>query len=74
MFHFQRPFTNNTNEKSERLQKRNPVRISFLTGFLFIMFSYSASLNLPTRFFSPSDCVESSWLVAEVSSADAELL
>ena len=38
------------------------------------MFSYSASLNLPTRFFSPSDCAESSWLVAEVSSAAAELL
>ena len=24
MFHFQRPFTNNTNEKSERLQKKEP--------------------------------------------------
>ena len=40
MFHFQRPFTNNTNEKSERLQKKEPCPDIFPDRIPFFMDDY----------------------------------
>ena len=64
MFHFQRPFTNNKkNAKIGKVTKKEPWS-GYLSGqdsFYYVSL-YSARSNLPTRFFSPSDCAESSGL------------